>query len=185
MRLHSIWKNDEFRGEFNKVGRLHDFFPNIPFVALSTTFPPHIVSLIHKMMGMRYPSDIITSNGRRTNINLLVTRTTKSKNDSTSDGFNPSQDRKYRRHSEDANICRFSTRTHDGLQSNYRKKLIKILPSSNPKNIIRTYYSSTDGAHERTDDFINQERYGSHGFQKTYVQRSKIGQTPKGSSSRA
>jgi superfamily II DNA helicase RecQ len=69
---HTIWGYRRFRKQFKHVGKLRTLFPNVPFAALSATFPPHIVAYVRRVCNMKLPTNIITVNGRRSNIDLLV-----------------------------------------------------------------------------------------------------------------
>ena len=69
---HTIWGYRRFRSQFKQVGKLHKCFPEIPFVALSATFPPHVIAYIRKVCKMKSSVDMITVSGRRGNIDLLV-----------------------------------------------------------------------------------------------------------------
>jgi Helicase conserved C-terminal domain len=140
---HTIWRNGEFRGEFNRIGKIRDFFPGIPMVALSATFPPHVMTLVHKVLGMSYPSDIITCNGRRTNINLLVAE------QPSRNTFQPLLDlipNNIKRIHKIPKTLIFvdSVVTARRIAISLRKKLHYKLPSCNQFNAIRTYYSSID-----------------------------------------
>ncbi|TMC20419.1 MAG: hypothetical protein E6J34_12735 [Chloroflexi bacterium] len=69
---HTIWSYKGFRKEFSEVHQLRIAFPKVPFAAFSATFPPHIVSYVQQTLRLKLPTKIITYNGRRTNINILV-----------------------------------------------------------------------------------------------------------------
>jgi superfamily II DNA/RNA helicase len=69
---HTIWGYRKFRRQFKHVGNLRSLFPQVPFAALSATFPPHIVEYVRRVCNMKSPTNIITVNGRRNNIHLLV-----------------------------------------------------------------------------------------------------------------
>jgi Helicase conserved C-terminal domain len=69
---HTIW-GWTFRKQFRQIGYIRTALPNVPFAAFSATFPPHVVGYVQKVCRMKLPSDIITVNGRRRNINILVT----------------------------------------------------------------------------------------------------------------
>lgn len=140
---HAVWQNGEFRGAYNKVGRFRDFFPNVPIVALSATFPPHVVSLVHKVLNMQDPSDVITCNGRRKNINLLVAEQPSRTMIQPLLGLIPRKIKSID-NIEKTLIFVDSVAEARHIAIKLRKKLMKVLPSSNPKNTIRTYYSSTD-----------------------------------------
>ena len=70
---HTVWGYRRFRSEFKHLGKLRKVFPDIPFAALSATLPPHIMSCIHETCALQTPCDLITTKGRRKNINLIVT----------------------------------------------------------------------------------------------------------------
>jgi len=69
---HTIWSYKGFRKEFKEIHQFRIAFPNVPFAAFSATFPPHIVSYVQRILRLKLPTKIITYNGRRTNINILV-----------------------------------------------------------------------------------------------------------------
>jgi len=69
---HTIWGYRKFRRQFRHVGKLRSLFPNVPFAALSATFPPYIVNYVRRVCNMKLNTKMITVNGRRTNIDLLV-----------------------------------------------------------------------------------------------------------------
>jgi superfamily II DNA helicase RecQ len=41
---HTIWRYKNFRKVFKHIGKLCALFPEVPFLALSATFPPHVVA---------------------------------------------------------------------------------------------------------------------------------------------
>ena len=69
---HTIWGYRKFRRQFRHVGKLRSLFLNVPFAALSATFPLYIVNYMRRVCNMKLNTKIITVNGCRTNINLLV-----------------------------------------------------------------------------------------------------------------
>jgi len=71
-KAHTIWSYKGFRKEFKEIYQLRIAFPNVHFAAFSATFPPHIVSYVQRILRLKLPTKIITYNGRRTNIDILV-----------------------------------------------------------------------------------------------------------------
>ena len=69
---HTLWAWRSFRKVFATLRELRPCFPKIPVCALSATFPPHVVRYVAKTMGMPVPTHMITVDGRRSNINLVV-----------------------------------------------------------------------------------------------------------------
>jgi hypothetical protein len=69
---HTLWSWRSFRKVFSTLRELRPCFPKIPVCALSATFPPHVVRYVAKTMGMPVPTHMITVDGRRSNINLVV-----------------------------------------------------------------------------------------------------------------
>src|SRR5436309_3175519 len=69
---HTVWDWSSFRKLFKRIGSLRQCLAHVRFVAVSATFPPHVVAYVHRVCRMMTPASIITVNGRRTNINLLV-----------------------------------------------------------------------------------------------------------------
>jgi hypothetical protein len=57
---------------FKDIKLLREAFPNVPNMVMSATLPPHVMSYVHTMLGLKKPTDLIVANGRRTNINLIV-----------------------------------------------------------------------------------------------------------------
>lgn len=70
---HTVSAYRRFRSQFKQIGKVRDCFPEIPFAAFSATLPPHIVAYVRKVCKMRNDIDMITVNGRRSNIDILVT----------------------------------------------------------------------------------------------------------------
>jgi hypothetical protein len=69
---HTLWAWRSFRKVFATLRELRSCFPKTPVCALSATFPNHIMHYVIRTMGMPTPTHIITVDGRRTNINLIV-----------------------------------------------------------------------------------------------------------------
>ena len=69
---HCVWDWESFRKAFKYVGSLRLCFAQVPFTAVSATFPPHVVAYAHKVLKMKRPACIITVNGRRANIDVMV-----------------------------------------------------------------------------------------------------------------
>src|ERR1700685_2855051 len=68
---HTPWEWD-FRQAFKYVGHLRLCFPNVPLAAMSATFAPHTIGYVRSLAKMKTPSRVITVNGRRPNLNTIV-----------------------------------------------------------------------------------------------------------------
>ena len=70
---HSVWNtNGRYRKEYNQIGSMRTYFPKVPWVALSATIPPHVMTRCQNVCQMTIPSNVVTCKGRRTNINIMV-----------------------------------------------------------------------------------------------------------------
>jgi hypothetical protein len=69
---HTLWAWQGFRKAFAMLRELRSCFPKTPVCALSATFPNHIIHYVVRIMGMPTPTHIITVDGRRPNINVIV-----------------------------------------------------------------------------------------------------------------
>ena len=62
----------QFHKLFKRIGSLRLCLLYVPFVTVSATFPAHVIAYVHTVCKMKAPACLITVNGRRPNINLLV-----------------------------------------------------------------------------------------------------------------
>jgi len=140
---HSVWSNGEFRKEYNKIGAIRAYFPKVPWVALSATFPPHLMSFCQKVCNMTIPSDVVTCAGRRTNINIIVIEKPAGKTIRPLLDLIP-DDLEHTGLIPKTLIFVDSCKSARRLAQRMRKRLRQILPSFNSENAIRTYYSTID-----------------------------------------
>jgi superfamily II DNA helicase RecQ len=68
---HTIW-GWTFRKAFSHVDLIRTSLPDIPIAAFSATLPPHVMGYVQTACRMNRPTDVITTRGRRRNINMLV-----------------------------------------------------------------------------------------------------------------
>jgi superfamily II DNA/RNA helicase len=142
---HTVWDWVSFRKLFKKIGNLRVCFAHIPFVAVSATFPPHVVAYVHRVCRMNTPASIITTNGRRTNINLLVAV-------QPNKGLDPLLELIPDTITEPEEIAKCLIFVDDVMEAitiarSLRARLQEVLPChprAAPSEVIRTYYSSID-----------------------------------------
>ena len=140
---HTPWEWD-FRKAFKYLGDLRQCFPKVPLASMSATFAPHTIGYIRSVAKMKTPTRMITVNGRRSNLNTLVS-VLPPKND-----LEPLLARipDTVTHSEDVRktiIFVDSIRMARSIAIRLRYKLRKNLRGNlNPKTLVRSYYSCTD-----------------------------------------
>jgi len=141
---HTVWSNRNYRREFSQIFRLRLAFPQVPFAALSATFPPHVVSYVQRTCGMKSTCNIITMNGRRVNIDIVVAEQPKQK--LLQPLFNDLIPPNLRRKEEIPKTFIFvdsvlsARRVAIALRRKFRKKRL----NEDTKVLVRTYYSSID-----------------------------------------
>ena len=140
---HTVWGYRRFRSEFKNIGKIRSFFPDIPFAALSATLPPHVIAYIQRVCKMKTPSDVITVNGRRVNIDIIVREQGGRFNFDPLLDLIPSSNFNVQ---EIAQTLIFvdSVITARKLVMRLRRKLAQFAPNARPKRTIRAYYSSID-----------------------------------------
>lgn len=143
---HSVWNtNGGYRKEYNQIGSMRAYFPKVPWVALSATIPPHVMTRCQNVCQMTIPSNVVTCKGRRTNINIMVIQKPSAKSIQplldlipddldNIDGIPKSL------------VFVDSCRAARDIARQMRGRLRQVLPSANSHNAIRTYYSSIDDA---------------------------------------
>ena len=139
---HTIW-GWTFRKQFKQIGQVRIVLPNVPFAAFSATFPPHVIGYVQKACKMQRPSDVITINGRRRNINILVAVQPNRRT------FEPLLDLIPKNNEELIRFpktlifvdCILDARR---MAIALREKLEMHFPEADSSTIIRTYYSSID-----------------------------------------
>jgi superfamily II DNA/RNA helicase len=154
---HTIWGYKNFRKVFKHIGKLRALFPDVPFLALSATLPPHVVAYIHTVCRMKTPCGIVVVNGRRDNINLLIAE------QPTMNSFKPLLKLIPRRITNVDEIPKTlifvdsavkARRIALALRHRFGKR--HLASHADPNIAIRTYYSSIDTPmKEKTISLIN------------------------------
>ena len=139
---HTIW-GWTFRKQFKNIGQVRLAIPKVPFAAFSATFPPHVVGYVQKVCKMNCPSDVITVNGRRRNINILVAVQPTRRTYEPILNLIPKTDEKAIRFPKTL-IFVDSILDTRCMGIALREKLEAHYPTANSSMIIRTYYSSID-----------------------------------------
>jgi Helicase conserved C-terminal domain len=154
--VHTIW-GWTFRKQFKQIGQVRIALSNIPFAAFSATFPPHVVGYVQKACKMNRPLDVITINGRRCNINILI---------AIQSNWRIYQPILNLILTNDEELIRFpktlifvdSILNARCMAIALRDKLKMHFPEANSSTTIRTYYSSIDD--EKKEATINLFRNG-------------------------
>jgi len=141
--VHSIWRNGEFRPEFNKLGDIRDYLPKVPICAMSATLPPHVMALVQKVLDMQRPTKLITCPGRKANLDILIREQPSRTQVQALDCLIPETIQNIH---EIPKTLVFVDSVRKALQ--IAKRLRNILsvrmPDSRPARVIRAYYSSID-----------------------------------------
>jgi superfamily II DNA/RNA helicase len=155
---HTIWGYRKFRKQFRHVGKLRTLFPNTPFVGLSATFPPYIVAYVRRVCNMKLDTKMITVNGRRTNINLLVKEQHGKENFEQLLDMIPSGEFDIEDIPQTL-IFLDSVIPAIKLARALRLKLSENKSNCKPHTVVRTYYSSIDQAKKaETQKQVNKGR---------------------------
>ena len=142
---HSLWDYDGFRPHLKCLGILRILYPNVPWLATSGTFPPHVVAYTCSTIGMKNPTDIINVNGRRTNINIIVAAKPMLKKDIRPILALIPPKAKSATDIHKTLVFVDSTREARRMAIRLRSHLQKMGKSAvDAKNWIRTYYASID-----------------------------------------
>jgi superfamily II DNA helicase RecQ len=68
---HCIWEYGGFRDDYKHVGRLRKCLPDVPFVLLTATLPPHIFRYIEQLMQLK-DTQLLRHTIRRPNITMAM-----------------------------------------------------------------------------------------------------------------
>ena len=139
---HTIW-GWTFRKQFKKIGQVRLAIPKVPFAAFSATFPPHVIGYVQKICKMNCPSDVITVNGRRRNINILVAVQPARRTYEPILNLIPKTDEEAIRFPKTL-IFVDSILDARCMAIALRERLDAHFPTADSSMIIRTYYSSID-----------------------------------------
>jgi superfamily II DNA/RNA helicase len=155
---HTIWGYRKFRKQFRHVGKLRTLFPNVPFVALSATFPPHIVAYVQRVCNMKLDSKMITVNGRRTNIDLVVMEQHGKENIDQLLDLIPSGEFEIEDIPQTL-IFVDSVIQAINLARALRRRLFARKSNCKPSTVVRTYYSTIDQEKKvETQNLVNKNR---------------------------
>jgi len=153
---HTIW-GWTFRKQFKDIGYVRTVLPNVPFAAFSATFPPHVVGYVQKVCHMKLPTHILTINGRRRNINILIAEQPSRRSYDPLLDLLPTTDDELKKFAKTL-IFVDSVLEARCLAIALREKLESNLPESDSWRVVRTYYSSIDD--EKKDATIRLFRNG-------------------------
>src|SRR5579859_2018464 len=141
---HTIWSYRNFRKEFSHIKDLRIAFPSTPWAVLSATFPPHIVSYVQQTLNLKLPSDIITTKGRRTNIDILLAELPGRTKYSPLLDLIPSGKFRFKEEIPKTLVSVDSVKTARHIAIALRRKLRKKSTNYNPSTVIRCYYLCID-----------------------------------------
>lgn len=71
---HLVWDWVRFRRTYTRIGQIRAWFPLARFIALSATFPAHVMKYCSQVCKMKGDTRLIVLPGRRSNINVAVAR---------------------------------------------------------------------------------------------------------------
>jgi superfamily II DNA/RNA helicase len=142
---HTIWDWSTFRVLFKLMSNLRLSFLSVPFAMLSATLPPHVISYAIDVLELKKPVRVITVDGRRSNIDILVAEQPPGRN------IEPLCDliKKDKAITSPKDIPKTLIFIDSVIAviltaRRLRRYLKKHMPSVVATDVIRTYYSSTD-----------------------------------------
>ena len=74
---HCVWKWGEsgFRSDYKNIGNLRVYFPKTPFLLLSATMAPNVLTYLHTTLGLGHPTVLQKRSIVRSNLKVLFART--------------------------------------------------------------------------------------------------------------